>query len=149
MIKIKDNYILLELRELEKIVTTQIDPHIHIPRMKIPQRHKELDKYKSIFALREMGAHSAQVCQFLEQLGYDITNLARGMDAWSVHVDPDRPTAVLVLKAAFPGKNHSDAMLITGIDHFLVPDRTTRLNHSLDPRFSNFINTVTKRKKGI
>ena len=68
MIKIKDNYILLELRELEKIVTTQIDPHIHIPMKKIPQRHKELDKEKSIFALREMGAHSAQVCQFLEQL---------------------------------------------------------------------------------
>ena len=149
MIKIKDNYILLELRELEKIVTTQIDPHIHIPMMKIPQRHKKLDKEKSIVALRKMGAYSAQVCQFLEQLGYDITNLARGMDAWSVHVDPDRPTAVLVLKAAFPGKNHSDAMLITGIDHFLIADRTARLNHSFDSHFRNFVDTVTKRKKGI
>ena len=149
MIKIKDNYILLELRELEKIVTTQIDPHIHIPMKKIPQRHKELDKEKSIFALREMGAHSAQVCQFLEQLEYDITNLARGMDAWSVHVDPDRPTAVLVLKTAFPGKNHSDTMLITGIDHFLIADRTARLNHSFDSHFRNFVDTVTKRKKGI
>ena len=149
MIKIKDNYILLELRELEKIVTTQIDPHIHIPMKKIPQRHKELDKEKSIFALREMGAHSAQVCQFLEQLGYDITNLAGGMDAWSVHVDPDRPTAVLVLKTAFPGKNHSDTMLITGIDHFLIADRTARLNHSFDSHFRNFVDTVTKRKKGI
>ena len=58
-------------------------------------------------------------------------------------------TTVLVLKAALLGKDHGDAMLIAGIDHFLVPDRTTRLNHSFDPRFSDFINTVTKRKKGI
>ena len=81
MIKIKDNYILLDLRELEKIVTSKIDPHIHIPMMEIPQRNKELDKEKSIFALREMGAHSAQVCQFLEQLGYDMINLNGGIDA--------------------------------------------------------------------
>ena len=47
MIK-KDNYTLLDLRELEKIVTTKIDPHIDIPRMEIPQRNKELDKEKSI-----------------------------------------------------------------------------------------------------
>jgi len=117
--------------------------------MEIPQRNKELDKEKSIVTPCHMSTRSAQICQFLEQLGYDITNLAGGMDAWSVHVDPDRPTAVLVLKAALPGKDHGDAMLIASIDHFLVPDRTTRLNHSFDSRLSYFINTVTKRKKGI
>ena len=81
MIKIKDNYILLELRELEKIVTTQIDPHIHIPMMKIPQRHKELDKEKSIVTPCHMSTRSAQICQFLEQLGYDMINLNGGIDA--------------------------------------------------------------------
>ena len=59
--------------------------------MEIPQRHKKLDKEKSIVALRKMGAYSAQVCQFLEQLGYDITNLDGGIDAWSVNVSPDLP----------------------------------------------------------
>jgi rhodanese-related sulfurtransferase len=49
--------------------------------MEIPQRHKKLDKEKSIVALRKIGAYSAQACQFLEQLGYDITNLDGGIDA--------------------------------------------------------------------
>ena len=59
--------------------------------MEIPQRHQELDKEQSIVVLCHMGARSAQVCQFLEQMGYDITNLSGGIDAWSVHVDSDLP----------------------------------------------------------
>ena len=69
--KQKDNYILLDIRETEEILTAKIDSHVHIPTTVMPQRHQE--------------------CQFLEQLGYDITNLAGGIDAWSVHIDPDLP----------------------------------------------------------
>ena len=89
--KQKDNYILLDIREPEEILIAKIDSHVHIPMMEIPQRHQELDKEQSIVVLCHMGARSAQVCQFLEQMGYDITNLSGGIDAWSVHVDSDLP----------------------------------------------------------
>ena len=49
--------------------------------MEIPQRNKELDKEKSIVTPRHMSTRSAQICQFLEQLGYDMTNLNGGIDA--------------------------------------------------------------------
>ena len=48
--------------------------------MEIPQRNKELDKEKSIATPCHMSTRSAQ-CQFLEQLGYDMTNLNGGIDA--------------------------------------------------------------------
>ena len=57
--------------------------------MEIPHRHQELDKEQSIVVLCHMGIRSEQVCQYLEQLGYDITTLVGGIDAWSAHVDPD------------------------------------------------------------
>lgn len=89
--KQKDNYILLDIREPEEIHIAKIDPHVHIPMMEIPHRHQELDKEQSIVVLCHMGIRSEQVCQFLEQLGYDITTLVGGIDAWSVHVDLDLP----------------------------------------------------------
>ena len=89
--KQKDNYILLDIREPEEILIAKIDPHVHIPMMEIPQRHQELDKEQSIVVLCHMGIRSEQVCQYLEQLGYDITTLVGGIDAWSVHVDLDLP----------------------------------------------------------
>ena len=89
--KQKDNYILLDIREPEEILIAKIDPHVHIPMMEIRQRHQELDKEQSIVVLCHMGIRSEQVCQYLEQLGYDITTLVGGIDAWSAHVDPDLP----------------------------------------------------------
>ena len=49
--------------------------------MEIPQRNKELDKEKSIATPCHMSTRSAQICQFLEQLGYDMINLNGGIDA--------------------------------------------------------------------
>ena len=89
--KQKDNYILLDIRETEEILTAKIDSHVHILTMGMPQRHQELDKEQSIVVLCHYGARSIQEYQFLDQLGYDITNLAGGIDAWSVHIDPDLP----------------------------------------------------------
>lgn len=89
--KAKDKFILLDVREPHEIALAKINPHIHIPMGTILVRHEELDKDTPIVVMCHGGVRSAQVCQYLEPLGYDVTNLEGGIDAWSQLVDPSVP----------------------------------------------------------
>ena len=84
-------FFLLDVRELHEVNYAKIDPHIHIVMGDIPVRHEELDKDTPIVVMCHTGARSAQVCQYLEPMGYDVTNLEGGIDAWSQLVDPEVP----------------------------------------------------------
>ncbi len=57
----------------------------------IPAHHEELEKETPIVVMCHSGVRSAHVCQYLEPLGYDVTNLEGGIDAWSQLVDPTVP----------------------------------------------------------
>ncbi len=70
----------------------KVDPHVHIPMGAIPIRYEELDKEIPIVVMCHSGVRSAQVCQFLEPRGFDVTNLEGGIDAWSQLVDPSVPS---------------------------------------------------------
>ena len=59
----------------------------NIPMGTLPVRHEEMDKGTPIVVMCHTGVRSAQVCQYLEPLGYNVTNLKGGIDAWSVLVD--------------------------------------------------------------
>ena len=85
------NFFLLDVREPHEVNYAKIDPHIHIVMGDIPVRHEELDKDTPIVVICHTGARSAQVCQYLEPMGYDVTNLEGGIDAWSQQVDPEVP----------------------------------------------------------
>ena len=89
--KEKEKFILLDVRGYDELALARIDPHIQIPMMDIPKRMKELDKGKPIVVMCHGGARSAQVCQYLEPLGYDVMNLEGGINAWSLTVDPTVP----------------------------------------------------------
>ena len=84
-------FVLLDVREPHEVNYAKIDPHIHIVMGDIPVRHEELDKDAPIVVMCHTGARSAQVCQYLEPMGYDVTNLEGGIDAWSKQVDPEVP----------------------------------------------------------
>tara|TARA_B100001750_G_scaffold29329_1_gene19781 strand:+ start:189 stop:503 length:315 start_codon:yes stop_codon:yes gene_type:complete len=84
-------FVLLDVREPHEVNYAKIDPHIHIVMGDIPVRHEELDKDTPIVVMCHTGARSAQVCQYLEPMGYDVTNLEGGIDAWSQQVDPEVP----------------------------------------------------------
>ena len=84
-------FVLLDVREPHEVNYAKIDPHIHIVMGDIPVRHEELDKDTPIVVICHTGARSAQVCQYLEPMGYDVTNLEGGIDAWSQLVDPEVP----------------------------------------------------------
>ncbi len=87
----KEKLVLLDVREPHEVAYAKIDPHTHIPMGTIPLRHEELNKETPIVVMCHGGVRSAQVCQYLEPMGYDVTNLEGGIDAWSQLVDPSVP----------------------------------------------------------
>jgi rhodanese-related sulfurtransferase len=86
-----ETFILLDVREHHEIALARINPHIHIPMAEIPIRHNELNKKTPIVVMCHTGVRSAQVCRYLQQQGYDATNLEGGIEAWSQLVDPNVP----------------------------------------------------------
>ena len=87
----KEPFILLDVREINEILHAKIDPHINIPIGNIVNKHKELNKKKAFVVMCHTGVRSAQVCQYLEPLGYNVANLEGGIQAWSLVVDPAVP----------------------------------------------------------
>ena len=81
------SFTLLDVREPYEIEFAKIEPYVHIPMGMLPARHEELDKGTPIVVMCHTGVRSAQVCQYLEPLGYNVTNLKGGIDAWPMLVD--------------------------------------------------------------
>lgn len=88
--------LLLDVRESWEVETAAIRlpgvPFKHIPLSRIPERLKELDPSQPIVCVCHHGVRSLQVVAFLERNGFEsVYNLAGGIDAWSVQVDPSVP----------------------------------------------------------
>ncbi len=91
MKKNHEKFILLDVREKNEIDFANISPHINISIGEIPNRYKELDENKKIVVMCHSGVRSANVCQYLEPLGYNVYNLIGGIDEWSKLIDPSVP----------------------------------------------------------
>jgi rhodanese-related sulfurtransferase len=64
---------------------------VHMPMQSIPARLDELDKSRPIACLCHHGSRSMQVAAFLQQHGFQVVNVAGGIHAWSLQVDPSIP----------------------------------------------------------
>ena len=87
---------LLDVREAWEIeaAALRIDgvPTLSIPMREIARRIAELDATQLIVCLCHHGVRSLQVVAFLSQRGYtNVYNLAGGVDAWSLRIDPRVP----------------------------------------------------------
>jgi rhodanese-related sulfurtransferase len=88
-----DNTVLLDVREAQELAIAQVVGAVHIPMGDIPARLAELDADKTIICMCHGGMRSAQVAGFLAAQGYEnVINLAGGINAWSLQVDPAVPT---------------------------------------------------------
>ena len=87
-----EDHVLLDVREPNEIATAAIRPCLEVPMRTIPQRIEELPKDKRIVVICHTGGRSMQVCQFLDQYGFDnVVNLMGGINAWSRQIDPSVP----------------------------------------------------------
>ena len=65
---------------------------LQLPMHSIPPRLHELDRDRPVALLCHHGGRSMQVAMFLKQHGFArVANIAGGIDAWSVQVDPTVP----------------------------------------------------------
>lgn len=88
--------LLLDVREAWEVAVAALRldgvPTAFIPIGEVPQRLAELDPSQLIVCLCHHGMRSQQVVAFLSRQGYpSVYNLAGGIDAWSMAIDPALP----------------------------------------------------------
>ena len=82
----------IDVREPHEAEICKIDAARLIPMNEVPDRLDDLDRNALIVAHCHHGARSARVVQYLRQQGFDkATNLAGGINAWSLRIDPAVP----------------------------------------------------------
>ena len=73
---------LIDVREADEFASGHLPGAINLPLSDFLERYEELDKDKPYYIICRSGARSAQACAFLEEEGYDVTNVAGGTIAW-------------------------------------------------------------------
>ena len=73
---------LIDVREADEFASGHLPGAINLPLSDFLERYGELDKDKPYYIICRSGARSAQACAFLEEEGYDVTNVAGGTIAW-------------------------------------------------------------------
>jgi rhodanese-related sulfurtransferase len=82
----------LDVRTPEELSLAQLPGTLNIPMNEIPARLSELDPSAPIVVMCHHGMRSAMAGQFLERNGFkSISNLAGGIDAWSLEIDDTVP----------------------------------------------------------
>lgn len=88
--------VLLDVREPWEVALARIElpgtTALNIPMQQVPARLAEIGSAQPVVCICHHGARSAQVVAFLQRQGLeDVYNLAGGLDAWSLQVDPAVP----------------------------------------------------------
>jgi rhodanese-related sulfurtransferase len=85
-----DETLLLDVREHAELEIASVAAARHIPMGEIPARLSELDPQQTVVCMCHHGGRSAQVAGYLESQGYSrVINLAGGIEAWSLQIDPE------------------------------------------------------------
>ena len=83
---------LLDVRETWELGVANVPGTLHIPMGEVAQRLSEIDREQPVVVLCRSGRRSLEVAKLLQQNGYEVSNLAGGILAWSQDVDATIPT---------------------------------------------------------
>jgi rhodanese-related sulfurtransferase len=89
-----EKFVLLDCREPNEVATAKIAGSVHIPMRDIPARLAELEAHKAgrVVVHCHHGGRSLRVTNFLREQGFEqAQNMAGGIDAWSLEIDPSVP----------------------------------------------------------
>lgn len=82
--------VFLDVREHSELAICRIEGALHIPMGEVPERHKALPQDAPLIVFCHHGMRSLNVVQYLETKGFEnAINLAGGIHAWAVEVDPE------------------------------------------------------------
>lgn len=71
----------LDVREQEEYDALHLEGVTLLPLSELLDRYTELDKAQPYYVICRSGKRSARACQFLEEQGYDVTNVQGGLNA--------------------------------------------------------------------
>lgn len=90
--RLKEGALLLDVREADEVAACAIAGSRHIPMRQIPESLTDLPRDRLILVQCHHGGRSMRVTQFLRANGFNqVTNVAGGIDAWAVQIDPKLP----------------------------------------------------------
>jgi len=92
MLDRRESFVLLDVREPHEYELAAIAGSKLIPLGQLAARLGELDKSAKYVVHCKMGGRSAKAVKLLREKGFDATNVAGGIDAWSRRIDPTVPT---------------------------------------------------------
>ena len=78
---------MIDVREADEVATGIIPGAEHIPLGLVEFKYQELDKSKEYVMICRSGGRSGKACQFLEEQGYNVTNMSGGMLEWQGEVE--------------------------------------------------------------
>lgn len=82
--------VLLDVREPWEYAQVHVEGSQHIPMAQVPERLGELDPAAQYVVICHHGNRSQRVADFLASQGYaHVANLAGGIDAWALALDPN------------------------------------------------------------
>ena len=76
-----DGAALVDVREPQEVAEVRVDGAVNIPMSTLQERLGELPE-GPLYIMCHSGGRSARVTQFLEQQGYDATNVEGGITQW-------------------------------------------------------------------
>ncbi|GAA0601397.1 rhodanese-like domain-containing protein [Virgibacillus siamensis] len=78
---------IIDVREKDEVIQGKVPGAKHIPLGEVPNRFGELDKSQHYYLVCRSGGRSGKACEFLENQGFDVTNVDGGMLAWTEDVE--------------------------------------------------------------
>jgi len=84
--------VFLDVREDWEVAINRLQGAVHIPLAELGQRFSELKPDDEIIVYCHMGVRSLKATRFLKDQNFkNVMNLAGGIDAWSLQIDPKVP----------------------------------------------------------
>jgi rhodanese-related sulfurtransferase len=80
--------LLLDVREADEWAAGHAPAAVHLPMGRIPESTGELPTDRRIACICRSGARSGRVTEYLRGFGFDIVNVAGGMQGWAASGRP-------------------------------------------------------------
>jgi len=88
-----EKIMLIDVRESQEIKICKIKEALHIPMDEIPNNIDKIDTKRAIIVMCKSGVRSAQICHYLNEIGYlNVYNLKGGIINWALEIDTNMDT---------------------------------------------------------
>lgn len=72
----------IDVREADEYAAVHAANAVNLPMSNFTSHVDQVNKGQEVYVICKSGGRSAQVCQYLENAGYDAINVEGGTDAW-------------------------------------------------------------------